>query len=198
VAEISATEVAEVHEGRIAVLTHALTGLLISDIAIAAAGLIVPLFDRNDALFQLEIDLRPVVVLWRVAFAVTVVVFLIWFYRARVSAERSDWPQRRARGWAFWGWVVPIADLWIPFQIMRDIWQASLPSSRRDNFPWLPAVWWASWLLTGLLSQSWNTARSDNVGYGLLLPASWISFSFLAIAGMSLVVISQTVIRQPR
>ena len=154
-AEISCSDAAEASQGRghTAVLTHALTGLLMSDIAIAAAGLVVPLSIHRNAAFQLEIALRPVVVLWRVAYTLTVIVFLVWFYRARINAERSGWPQRRARGWAFWGWVVPIADLWVPFQVMRDIWRASRPSSRAGGLPWLPAVWWASWLLTGLLSE---------------------------------------------
>lgn len=132
-----------------AFLAHALTGLLISNVAIAAARLVVPLASRSDTPFQLEIDLKPVVVLWRLAFLATVVVFLVWFYEARVSAEGSGWPQRRARGWVFWGWVIPIASLWVPLQIMRDIWRASLPPSSRSKAAWLPSVWWISWLLEG-------------------------------------------------
>jgi len=196
-AEISCSDAAEDSQGRghTAVLTHALTGLLMSDIAIAAAGLVVPLSIHRNAAFQLEIALRPVVVLWRVAYTLTVIVFLVWFYRARINAERSGWLQRRARGWAFWGWVVPIADLWVPFQVMRDIWRASRPSSRAGGFLWLPAVWWASWLLTGLLSESWNAAHTRNVGYGLALPTTWTSFSLLALAGVTLIVISQAVSR---
>ncbi len=177
------------------VLAHVLTGLLISDIAVAAAAVTVSHDGRSDTPFHLEIALKPVVVLWRVASPVTVAVFLFWFYAARVRAERSDWPQRRARGWAFWGWVIPIADLWVPFQIMRDVWRASLPPSLRSKAAWLPAVWWVSWLLEGLLSRSWS-GRSNNFGYGLPLPDSWTNFVPLAIAGISLVVIIQVAARQ--
>lgn len=52
------------------------------------------------------------------------IVFVVWFRRARINAESRDWRQRRARGWAFWGWIVPVLSLWIPFQLMGDIWQA--------------------------------------------------------------------------
>jgi hypothetical protein len=183
------------HDEPSAILVHALAGLLISDIALAAAGLIVPLVDGGDMPFQLQIDLKPVVILWRLASAATVVVFLIWFYAARVSAERSGWRQRRARGWAFWGWVIPIADLWVPFQIMTDIWRGNLRLSRRSKAAWLPAVWWISWLLEGLLSQNWNV-HSSNFRYGLRLPANWATFALLAIAGISLVVISHVTTRQ--
>jgi hypothetical protein len=177
------------------VLAHVLTGLLVCDIALAAAAVVVSHDGRSETPFQLAIALKPVFVLWRVASAVTVAVFLFWFYAARVRAECSDWPQRRARGWAFWGWVIPVADLWVPFQIMRDIWRASLPSSLRSKAAWLPAVWWVSWLLEGLLSRSWS-ARSSNFGYGLPLPDGWTNFAPLAIAGISLVVIIQVTARQ--
>ena len=39
------------------------------------------------------------------------ILFAVWFYRARINAERHGYPQRRARGWAFWGWIVPFANL---------------------------------------------------------------------------------------
>jgi hypothetical protein len=177
------------------VLANVLTGLLVSDIALAAAAVIMSHDGRSETPFQLEIALKPVVVLWRVASVVTVAVFLFCFYAARVRAERSDWPQRRARGWAFWGWVIPIADLWVPFQIMRDIWRASLSPSLRSKAGWLPAVWWVSWLLEGVLSRS-RSGRSGNFGYGLPLPGGWTNFVPLAIAGISLVVIIQVAARQ--
>ena len=31
--------------------------------------------------------------------------FVVWLRRARINAEHRGWRQRRARGWAFWGWV---------------------------------------------------------------------------------------------
>lgn len=43
------------------------------------------------------------------------ILFVVWFRRARINAEHLGWRQRRARGWTFWGWIVPIVSLWIPF-----------------------------------------------------------------------------------
>jgi hypothetical protein len=59
------------------------------------------------------------------------ILFLVWFYRAGINAERHGYPQRRARGWAYAGWIVPIVNLWFPFQIMGDIWRAGLPAWQR-------------------------------------------------------------------
>ncbi len=67
--------------------------------------MLVPLFTRGDIPIQAQTELGPVLTLSRIALVVTVIVFLIWFRRARINAERSSWRQRRARGWAFWGWV---------------------------------------------------------------------------------------------
>ena len=93
------------------------------------------------------------------------ILFVVWFYRARINAERHGYWQRRARGWAFWGWIVPIVNLWFPFQIMGDIWRAGLPAEQRGETAWLPALWWTSWLLSELGSsapgQAWRNRVSS-------------------------------------
>jgi Domain of unknown function (DUF4328) len=122
------------------------------------------------------------------------VLFVVWFYRARINAERHGYWQRRARGWAFWGWIVPIVNLWFPFQIMGDIWRAGLPAEQRGETAWLPALWWTCWLLSGLgifgagtLSGKSSTfphvAAGTNAG----------SLFFLALAGALLISIIRTV-----
>jgi hypothetical protein len=176
------------------IVAHALTGLLIADIIGAAARLAVPpLLSSSDNAFQVEIQVKPIVILSRIAFAATVIVFLLWFFDARVNAELSDWKQRRGRSWALWGWIIPIADLWIPFQIMGDIWRAHLPPRRRDKIAWLPMIWWTSWLLTGLLSEVRTVASPGSAGYGLQLAHNWGTFALFAVAGTTLIAIIQTV-----
>lgn len=76
-------------------------------------------------------------------FFVAMVMFLVWFYRARVNAEGRGWPQRRSPGLAIWGWFVPVANFYFPFQIMVDIWRAGLPEQARANLAILPGIWWA-------------------------------------------------------
>ncbi len=56
-----------------------------------------------------------------VGFLVAMVMFVVWFYRARVNAEGHGWPQRWSPGWAIAGWLVPVVNFWFPFQIMADI-----------------------------------------------------------------------------
>jgi hypothetical protein len=78
-----------------------------------------------------------------VGFLVAMVMFVVWFYRARVNAEGHGWPQRWSRGWAIAGWLVPVVNFWFPFQIMADIWRAGLPEPSRANRAILPGIWWA-------------------------------------------------------
>lgn len=177
-------------------LAHALTGLLIADVVGAAARLgVPPLLSGHETSWHVAINLKPIVVLSRILFAATVLLFLIWSFDARVTAESSSWEQRRARAWTFWGWIIPIADLWIPFQIMADIWRAHLPPHRRGKVAWLPGIWWASWLLTGLLSRH-QAASSAN--YGLQLAHNWGCFFLFAVAASTLMIIIQAVSHQQR
>ena len=74
---------------------------------------------------------------------VAVVMFVAWFYRARVNAEGHGWPQRLSAAWAIACWIAPVANLWLPFLIMADIWRAGLPAEARANRALLPGIWWA-------------------------------------------------------
>lgn len=106
------------------------------------------------------------------------VLFVVWFWQARVNAEQHGWRQRRARAWAFWGWLVPIVFLWIPFQLMGDIWRAGLPAEQQGRTAWPLVLWWTCFLLAG-------------GGPGLIVPASigWLRLADVALAAMSLVLI---------
>ena len=116
------------------------------------------------------------------------VLFVVWFRRARINAERHGYRQRRARGWTFWGWIVPIVNLWFPFQLMGDIWRAGLPAERRGRTAWLPALWWTCWLLSGVSFGMGKSAVPKTTPH---LAADTLSSSLcaLALAGVALIAI---------
>ncbi len=93
------------------------------------------------------------------------VMFVAWFYRARVNAEGHGWPQRRSPGWAIAAWVVPVVNFWFPFQIMADIWRAGLPAQARASRAILPGIWWASLLAFFCLLSSYPTGPANPVWY---------------------------------
>jgi len=110
------------------------------------------------------------------------IIFVIWFRMARGNAGHSGWRQRRASSWALWGWIVPVANLWIPFQLMGDIWRAGLPAARRRKTAWLPALWWATFL-TGAASQRYYPWPHLSGG------TSPASLCLLAVSGTALIAI---------
>jgi len=115
------------------------------------------------------------------------IVFVGWLHRARINAEYSSFRQRRARAWTFWGWIVPIVSLWIPFQVLGDIWRAGLPADQRKRFAGLPALWWTTWLLSGV-TVSARGSEPRIPGLPFVAPQTWtLSLFMLAISGIALI-----------
>ncbi len=69
----------------------------------------------------------------------------LWLWRVRENAEalRPYAQHRRARGWVWGGWLVPVANLWFPYQLVRDVRGATSPTGGAGaTVRW----WWASFL----------------------------------------------------
>lgn len=84
-----------------------------------------------------------------VCLATTGVTFLIWLHRVRVNV-RSFGVRRLAYGreWTVLGFIVPALNALRPYQVVREIWKASDPSTG-DPLGWksvatppLLALWW--------------------------------------------------------
>ena len=99
------------------------------------------------------------------------VVFLVWLRRARINSG----PLRRHRyspGWAIGGWFIPVANLWIPYQVVSDVWQASTP--QRPAPSGVLNAWWTTLLIGGFISQTVSrlSVAKDPTEQSLLLIAS--------------------------
>ncbi|WP_327697270.1 DUF4328 domain-containing protein [Streptomyces sp. NBC_00459] len=95
-----------------------------------------------------------------VSFVAAIVVYLVWFLRVRVNAEVfNPFGHSKKRGWAGWGWFVPVVSLWFPRRIMLDIWDASSPVGTRASHA-LVNAWWTLWLATLVTSRLAFSASS--------------------------------------
>src|SRR5262249_45719917 len=121
------------------------------------------------------------------------ILFVVWLRRARINAESHDYRQRRARGWTFWGWIIPFVNLWLPFQIMGDIWRAGLAAQQRRKSAWLPALWWTCWLLSGVSVGARTMAANSGTLPHMAADTNAVSLGLLAIAGATLIAIIRTV-----
>jgi len=175
-------------------LANVLTVLLAGGIVLDTVILVLPMLTRGRTQTQADMNIKPLVILSRVVLAATAILFLAWFRRARINAERSTWRQRRARAWVILGWIIPIANLWVPFQLMGDIWRAGLPPARQTRVAWLPVLWWASWLLTGVSPIRSGTPMSP---WEPQFPHSWPALVLYGGAGLALTAIIKIVSTGP-
>jgi hypothetical protein len=68
------------------------------------------------------------------------VIFLIWFYKAATLAIHSGLPARHSPVWAVVGWIIPVVNLWFPYQSAIDFFPPGHPGRRRVK------RWWALYL----------------------------------------------------
>ncbi|MGW6460320.1 DUF4328 domain-containing protein, partial [Streptomyces sp. NPDC055078] len=113
---------------------------------------------RHRPLTALENDYHLVSALGDAATVLCALTFLVWLSRVRHNARAlSGQPPRYAWPWVWAGWIVPVANLWVPRGIVADVHRASAPG---EPLPRAVNWWWGLWL-AGMLS-----------GVGLMYPGS--------------------------
>jgi hypothetical protein len=113
----------------------------------------------------------------QVGLLVVGVLFLVWFHRSCVNARALGLPARREPGLAVAGFIIPIVNLWWPYQSTRDLFPPEHPRGR-------VLQWFLLWMVGGVVSGliSIGSALIDGpVGWSLLLiPAVLVTLAALA------------------
>lgn len=101
-------------------------------------------------------------------FIVTTILVMKWIYRANFNSHMlGAVGMKFTPGWAV-GWCfIPIANLWKPYQVMKEIWKTSSNPSDWENqhvsgiLPW----WWFFWLVSSIIVSSFGRmiVRQSNV-----------------------------------
>ena len=82
-------------------------------------------------------------------------VFVWWFYAAYSNVRALRRP-RYERGWAIWGWVVPVMSFFRPKQLLNDLWMAGDARYDATHTPTriskLLTLWWLVWVLANVLA----------------------------------------------
>lgn len=161
-------------------------GLLLADMAVAWLAVGIGISELRlllratggDAVAPLERSAQFLTNEWLawvqgVLFVATAVAFLMWLYQARVNV-RSLGVRRPSYGreWTYLAFLVPLLNFFRPYQVVREIWQASDPSNL-DAFNWrsiavspLVPLWWG--LFAGFLFLA-SLAGLTGLGAGVSL-----------------------------
>ena len=81
------------------------------------------------------------------AFVATAVLTLTWTYRTNANLRAmTNKPLEFTPGWAVGWYFVPIAALWKPYQMMKELWlQSAEDPEDPASTPWYLIVWWLSY-----------------------------------------------------
>jgi hypothetical protein len=107
-------------------------------------------------------DLRQSIlgILYLIVFIISGITFIMWFRRAYYNLHLKVSNLSYTEGWAAGSWFVPIANLFRPYQIMKELNKETenLLSQHNEDHQNITStrligLWWALWILTGILSQ---------------------------------------------
>jgi hypothetical protein len=126
---------------------------------------------------------------------VTAVCFFIWLHRANRNARALGAEGMKfTPGWCVGWFFVPFMNLVRPYQVVREIYQASEPGATGEDWkqariPPVLAWWWATYLLSSLLGQfEMRTSLAGEAGLQQI--SSWVGIvsSIFGIAATLLAV----------
>ncbi len=123
-----------------------------------------------------------VAVIHLIVFILSALTFIQWFRRAYFNLHLQNISRLRWKeGWAAGAWFVPIISLYVPYQIMKDIWSATLDKIKKhhltseypsDVIGW----WWAAFLISNILSNIYMQLEMRGVADS---PEGFLNLQFL-------------------
>jgi len=110
-----------------------------------------------------------------------------WLHLVRRNAEvlNPTYEHSYSVGWVWGSWLVPIVNLWFPYQVVADVRGATSPPGRSAG--WVLGLWWAAWLLLGFTLNITSTVFpaagvSDKTWASLEAPIQSLAALFSVVA----------------
>jgi hypothetical protein len=92
-----------------------------------------------------------------VIFVVSGILMLKWIYRANFNARQLGAIEMQfTPGWSVGWYFIPFANLWNPYQAMKEIWKASVNPQdwKSQAVPSLLGWWWFFWIVSGMFGNA--------------------------------------------
>jgi hypothetical protein len=134
-------------------------------------------------------------------FVASVVVGCMWQFRGQRNLTLAGRPSLRfTPGWAVGWWFIPIANLWKPFQAVRELWSRSDPDERSYVVRgwWVLGLWWATWLISNF--TFWYDGGTTSVRDDIVVDQVAIvgNVATIASAVLAIVIVRAVAGRQAR
>lgn len=135
----------------------------------------------DDELDATDLAEQIAVFLYTPPFVIAGIVFMIWIYLAsRNLSPLGNRSQTYSPGWAVGWFFIPVANLLLPFLIMKEMWKASDPkvtdgdSGRNAGVSPVVPIWWGLNVASIVLGVPFLIMSTNDSVTGLLRE-SWIS-----------------------
>jgi hypothetical protein len=109
--------------------------------------------ERSDSINQIA------TIIYFILRIISAVFFIQWFRRAYHNISNFSTPQL-SDGWAAGAWFVPIFNWFRPYQMMREMWQATTNQVGTDefnetgyNYKLNIGIWWTLWVIFAVLTN---------------------------------------------
>lgn len=109
------------------------------------------------------------------------ILLLVWMFRAATAARRLGIPARRGAGWAVGGWFIPIGNLWLPCQSLRDMLPDGHPTRPRITQLWIAAI------AAGVVSVAGMILTFFNDSGRFVLIAGYLATTVILILGSKVI-----------
>ncbi len=119
--------------------------------------------------------------LFALSFVGCVILTAMWLHQANANLHAAGIEMVFSPSWA-WGWYfIPVANLFKPYQAMREIWNEShrTPDTFAGNDQALLQTWWGCWIVGNILSNI--STRLDSIAPG----GSFVALDLLEAVALS-------------
>ena len=100
-------------------------------------------------------------------FLATVITWCVWQHHAQYNATLlAAGPLKYTPAWAVIWWFIPIANLFMPFLTVRELWRASHGGAAWRAIKTWPVIgwWWAAWLAGNV--HVWWGSSGGSIAFG--------------------------------
>lgn len=130
------------------------------------------------------------------------ILFISWTYTLRRCDRVAPEAMRHRPGWAIGGWLVPVMNVFRPFQVMSDLWRGlarpPVPHEAltQPPVPRLVPVWWGAFvglsvMERALLAGTWIRPETLDAARELFQTEILVSAMMIAAAGLAIAVVQR-------